>query len=254
MHAAALPAGAGPAKAATAVMLADRLPLTCTRAGTCCHGKEIWINPWELACLAVARGCTPREFRDRYTADGGVRLRVDGPAGWRGLPRCSQYEPAAGCAAHAGRPLACRLYPLGRTRQKGEVAYFHEGERFPCLDGCPAVVDRPSLTVAEYLAGQEIEAGVAAQDAYLELTQDLAEGALVVEIQQGTSAAEAGIKPGDLIIALDGVKIRTMDDLILEVRRSKVGEQVALRIYRGASERTLQMTVGTKPKDTAKSE
>ena len=175
--------------AATVLAPGDRLPLTCTRSGTCCHGKVVWLNPWELAGLAHARGLDAREFRDRFTEAGGIRLRFDGAPGWRGLPACSQYATGRGCTVHAGRPLACRLYPLGRERQRDQVRYVHEGRRFPCLDGCPEVRDLPHLSVAEYLAGQDTSAGEAVQDAYLEVMQDLAEGAFVVLFDSGLAAS-----------------------------------------------------------------
>lgn len=158
----------------------DVLPLTCTREGTCCHGKAVWINPWELACLAAARLLPTREFRDTYT-DHGIRLRfAPGATG-----ACAQYDPTLGCSAHPGRPLACRLYPLGRERRGDAVRYVHEGRRFPCLDACPSVVTLPRMSVADYLAGQQVGPGEAAQDAYLEMAQDLAEGAFVVLFESG---------------------------------------------------------------------
>ncbi len=40
----------------TKLTLTDELPLTCTRSGTCCHGKTVRLNPWELAHLAEAKG------------------------------------------------------------------------------------------------------------------------------------------------------------------------------------------------------
>ncbi len=167
----------------------DVLPLTCTRSGTCCHGKLVWINPWELACLATARAVPTAEFRQRWCVDGGIRLAFAGAAGWKDLPACSQYDPARGCLAHAGRPLACRLYPLGRERQRDEVRYVHDGKRFPCLEGCPEVATLPQLRVADYLAGQATAAAESAQDAYLELVQDLAEGAFVLLLESGLSAS-----------------------------------------------------------------
>jgi len=130
-----------------------------------------------------------RDFRARYTEAGGIRLRFDGAPGWRGLPACSQYAAERGCTVHGGRPLACRLYPLGRERQRDQVRYVHEGRRFPCLDGCPEVRDLPHLSVAEYLAGQDTGAGEATQDAYLEVMQDLAEGAFVVLFDSGLAAS-----------------------------------------------------------------
>ena len=161
------------------------LPLTCTRSGTCCHGKDIRITPWELALLAQARGLSAVAFRDAHTRDAGTRLRVEGPPGWRGQPACGQYDPDRGCTVHAARPLACRLYPLGRERQGNQVRIIHEGSAFPCLDGCPAVRDLPQMTVAAYLAGQGVGPFAAARDAYLELAQDLAEGAFVLVFDSG---------------------------------------------------------------------
>ena len=28
------------------------LPLTCSRSGTCCFGKAVMLNPWELFCFS----------------------------------------------------------------------------------------------------------------------------------------------------------------------------------------------------------
>lgn len=157
----------------------DVLPLTCTRDGVCCKAKAVWVNPWELACLAAARLMPVRDFRAAHTQNG-IRLRF--------AAVCSQYDDSVGCLAHPGRPLACRLYPLGRERRGDAVRYVHEGKRFPCLDACPSVTSLPRLSVRDYLAGQQAGPGEAAQDAYLEMAQDLAEGAFVVLFDSGLAA------------------------------------------------------------------
>ncbi len=175
--------------AVTVVAMGEHLPLTCSRSGTCCHGKMVWLSPWELACLAHSKGVDARTFRDRYCEFGGIRLRFDGPPGWKGLPACSQFIPGAGCSVHPGRPLACRLYPLGRKLLGKDVEYIHDGETFPCLVGCAEVVDLPHMTVADYLAGQAVGPGEAAQDAYLELMQQLADGAFVLLLESGLAAS-----------------------------------------------------------------
>ncbi len=173
----------------TAVALDSRWPLTCSRSGACCHGQVIRVNPWELACLAGARGLPAREFRDRYTVDGGTCLRMDGPPGWQARPACRQFAPGSGCLAHPGRPLACRLYPLGRRRRPDGEEFFFRGSVFPCRESCPEVEPLPHLTVSEYLTGQGIAPGVAAQEAYLEIMAELAEGALVVLLESGLAAS-----------------------------------------------------------------
>lgn len=168
----------------------DQLPLTCTRSGTCCHGKLVMLNPWELANIAREKKITPVEFRDRYCELGGIRLRFDGKTGWKGQPACSQYDDKTGCSVHSGRPLACRLYPLGRQIQSEKVHYMYLGNEFPCMDGCPEVTGLPYMTVAEYLKGQLVTKFGKAQDEYLDLMQNLAD--IAFELLLDTGLAESG--------------------------------------------------------------
>jgi S1-C subfamily serine protease len=74
------------------------------------------------------------------------------------------------------------------------------------------------------------------------------EGALVVEITKNTGASKAGIKPGDVIVALDGTPIRSMDDLILQVRLTSVDQKVTVTLWRQGKKTDVPMTVGDKPK------
>jgi len=73
------------------------------------------------------------------------------------------------------------------------------------------------------------------------------EGALIANIIPKTGAAKAGLKSGDVVTALNGVAVRTMDDLILAVRRSQVGDKVTLTVWRNKASITIVMTVGDKP-------
>ena len=73
------------------------------------------------------------------------------------------------------------------------------------------------------------------------------EGALVVDLTEGTNAVKAGIKKGDVIVKLDKTPIRSMDDLLLQVRKHDVGDEVTVGIIRDGKAITLNMTVGTKP-------
>lgn len=117
-------------------------------------------------------------------------MRFDGAPGWRQLPACSQYVPDLGCSVHVGRPLACRLYPLGRQRQGEELHYLYQGSDFPCMEGCPEVLALPHLSVAAYLEAQATKRFEDAQDAYLELMQNLADSAFALLLDSGL--AESG--------------------------------------------------------------
>jgi Fe-S-cluster containining protein len=165
------------------------LPLTCTRSGTCCFGKAVMLNPWELLNLSKEKKITSREFRDLYCEFGGIRLRFDGEKDRRGQHACSQYKNDIGCSVHQGRPLACRLYPLGRQIQFDKAAYIYEGDKFPCLTDCSDVLKLPKLSVGEYLKGQEADPYEKAQDAYLVVMQNIADIAFELLLDSGLAAS-----------------------------------------------------------------
>jgi len=73
------------------------------------------------------------------------------------------------------------------------------------------------------------------------------EGAYVAEIAKGSGSAKADVKVGDVIVGVDGNPIRSMDDLILQVRRKKLGDVVELTIKRGNRELKTKVSVGDKP-------
>lgn len=73
------------------------------------------------------------------------------------------------------------------------------------------------------------------------------EGAYVVETTKGTEAEKAGLREGDLIVKLDDTTIRSMDDLILAVRRKVIGDTVTLSLYRDGKLIEVDMKVGVKP-------
>ena len=171
----------------TKLNIHDVLPLTCTRTGTCCHGKNVNLNPWELACLAKEKKISVHDFRNLYCEFGGIRLRFNGKPGWKGLPACSQYKDGFGCSAHLGRPLACRLYPLGRQKEADETTYIYQGSEFPCIEGCTGVVNLPQMSVAEYIKGQAAGKFEIAQDEYLEIMQNIADMAFVLLLETNLS-------------------------------------------------------------------
>jgi len=165
------------------------LPLTCTRSGTCCFGKAVMLNPWEIVCFSKAKKITPREFRDLYCEFGGIQLRFDGKEDKKGQKSCSQYIDDFGCSVHEGRPLACRLYPLGRQIQFDKAQYIFEGTTFPCLTDCADVLELPQMSVGKYLKGQRAALFEKAQDEYLIVMQNIADIGFELLLDSGLSAS-----------------------------------------------------------------
>jgi Fe-S-cluster containining protein len=179
----------------TPLQMTDSLPLTCTRLGTCCHGHHIYISAYELARVAFAFELEPKLVRDRHLDQGGTRLRFDGAVGIHGppshrKPACTLYDAETGCRVHAHRPLACRLYPLGRQRYEGAIRYYHPGQAMPCLTLCPSVSELPVRTVEEYLAEQQVSEHEQAHDGYAALAYGMVNAAVVVTSQGGGSLPE----------------------------------------------------------------
>lgn len=165
------------------------LPLTCSRSGTCCFGKTVKLNPWELLSLSREKKITSREFRDLYCEFGGIQLRFNGKTDKKGQQACSQYVDDFGCSVHLGRPLACRLYPLGRQIQNNETHYIYQGNQFPCLEDCAEVLELPQLSVGDYLQGQEVNQFEKAQDEYLIVMQNIADIAFELLLESGLAAS-----------------------------------------------------------------
>ncbi|MDR2715093.1 MAG: trypsin-like peptidase domain-containing protein [Coriobacteriales bacterium] len=69
-------------------------------------------------------------------------------------------------------------------------------------------------------------------------------GVYVDEVVQGSPADRAGIKPGDVIVAINGKSIKTATELIIDVRGLLVGEKVTLGIMRGSQTLDLEVTLG----------
>jgi serine protease DegQ len=89
--------------------------------------------------------------------------------------------------------------------------------------------------------------GIAIQDVTpglsqaLELTTD--RGALVTQVEPGSSAEQAGIEAGDVIVAIDGEPIDGSADLRNQIGLTRAGEPVAVTTLRDGERRTVNATV-----------
>ena len=83
------------------------------------------------------------------------------------------------------------------------------------------------------------------------VTKDMAEslsmksagGAIVDEAMPGTPAAEAGLKPGDVITKLNGKDVKDAADLTIRIGSFKPNDKVELTYLRNGEEKTAQITL-----------
>jgi len=72
-------------------------------------------------------------------------------------------------------------------------------------------------------------------------------GALVQEVVNGGPADGGGIKPGDIIVELAGVKVGSMDELIAELIQLRVGESVKVVYTRNGQQHTTHVKLAARP-------
>lgn len=68
-------------------------------------------------------------------------------------------------------------------------------------------------------------------------------GALVTGVEPESPAYSVGLHPGDVIVALESVPIKTMAALKLELRNRRPGEAVTVEFYRGGRRMELNVTL-----------
>ncbi|MCC5948458.1 MAG: trypsin-like peptidase domain-containing protein [Nitriliruptoraceae bacterium] len=74
-------------------------------------------------------------------------------------------------------------------------------------------------------------------------------GAVVDSVQDGTGAADSDLRPGDIIVSVDGDPLATMSQLVAEVRRRAPGDVVVLEIVRQDEELTIEVELSERPRD-----
>lgn len=87
-----------------------------------------------------------------------------------------------------------------------------------------------------------------------ELNQELAnsfglktpEGALITKVEDGSPASKAGLKEGDVVIAVDGRKITSSVSLPMVVSSMKPGTKTTFIVFRDKAEVKLDVVIGTK--------
>ena len=132
----------------------------CNACSRCCHNKAIRVGPYEILRLARRLGMTTTEFIALHTEAGGTVLRTRGED-----DRACIFLGDQGCSVHPDRPIACRLYPLGRwSDPEGQERFGHTAPH-PETEG----VYGAAGTVGEFLANQGVAPYLEMVDRYGEV-------------------------------------------------------------------------------------
>lgn len=87
-------------------------------------------------------------------------------------------------------------------------------------------IERTSLGIEVFVLNEELAK---------ELKLGVSEGLLVDAVGEGSAAQYAGIRPNDVLIEVEGKKLKTFDDLKNKIEMAKVGDSIQLKVYRNGN-------------------
>jgi Fe-S-cluster containining protein len=152
---------------------ADLLQLSCGLFGctsNCCtKSAPIILNPYEIAHICRESKLSYEDLLDIVETDRAkgfplVMLPRD--------PAC-YFWTGRGCRIYQARPLACRLFPLGRVFSNGQSHIV-----LPQLNVCSGLASSPTKTLTEYLREQDTSIYIQMADRWIEFVNEIELGPL----------------------------------------------------------------------------
>jgi len=93
--------------------------------------------------------------------------------------------------------------------------------------------------------------GIGLQDLTEELMKSFGvkekEGALISQVYEGSPAEKAGLKVGDVIVEIDGKKVKNSQDVVHEVLKREVDQQIRFEVIREAKRVEISVTTAQMP-------
>jgi putative serine protease PepD len=105
----------------------------------------------------------------------------------------------------------------------------------------------PSNTVRDVIP--RLQRGETIRRAYLGVSTsaDAGGGAIVQSATPGGPAAEAGVRAGDVIVAVRGTEVSTPDDVAAAIQDRRPGETVAVEVRRDGGRETIDVRLAVRP-------
>jgi Fe-S-cluster containining protein len=146
----------------------DLMQLSCGIDGcdsNCCKASApIVLNPYEIALICRETTMSYEDLLDIVDTDraNGFPLVM--------LPRnpvCHFWAPS-GCRIYSARPLACRLFPIGRVFDGLRSRFVLPGRNI-----CQGIAPSPAGTVADYIRTQNAATQIQMADRWIEFVNTI---------------------------------------------------------------------------------
>ncbi len=112
----------------------------------------------------------------------------------------------------------------------------------------------PSNTVRQVVP--RLRAGSSIRRPYLGISSipsTVGQGAIVAAVVGGGPAELGGVRAGDTIRRVDGTDVHAPEDIASAIERRSPGDEIEIELQRAGSERTLRVTLGTRPENAPNS-
>ena len=200
-----------------------------------------------------------RHTKKELKVDFGVvvsRIEIDSPADEYGLTEDDVIQEVNGVKIRRPHTLT-RIIRKIKPGDKAKITIVRDGEKktFSVVIGKMKKGNNFSYSFSGPQK-EEIFAFINKGDAYLgvqllELNEDLApyfgvkpeQGALIMEVEEDSPAADAGLKSGDVIIKINDEKISSPDDVMEIISDFEEGDEAELTIIRRNKEQTVKVTL-----------
>lgn len=207
----------------------------------------------DIALLRADIGLAPVKFATTVPPLGSLSVVVatdrDAPSAALGMVSASGegWRSLRGGEIDARIELDVRL----RTSQQGGLALNASGEAFGmAVLGPRRVLVIPAVTIARVAAQLETRGRIAR--GYLglglqPLRLDHGMGAMVMNVDKAGPAAIAGIRQGDVIVAVNDQTLSGVRALARSLGPASVGAVIDIAVHRGGEPASFKVTVGERP-------
>jgi putative serine protease PepD len=113
----------------------------------------------------------------------------------------------------------------------------------------------PSNTVRQVVP--RLRSGATIKRAYLGITSGastVVPGAVVTRVAGGDPADQGGVIVGDIVNSVDGKQVRVPQDINSAIENHSPGDVIAIGVQRAGTQRTLHVTLGTRPENAPSSQ
>ena len=244
--------------------------------GSSARGNVVAADP--LSDLAVVRvdrdGLPPAEMRYGLPRVGELAIAIGNPLGFentvtagivsglhRAIPGAARIAPALVDLVQTDAAISPGNSGGALADGEGRVIGVNVAYIPPTLGAVSLGFAIPAATVAD-VVDQLLDTGTVehvflgvqpapvTEEVARQFDLDVDTGVLVVGVVPGSGAEQAGLQPGDIIVAVAGEPVESVEQFLGHLRQADPGDEIELTIVRDGEEREVRVVLGQRSSAT----